>query len=180
LIRVLLVHAYPPALVTRDAHGRTPLMTAMLLQTDRLPPEEVLILLLGLRTPNSSSNAKNQVSPAKIPAEDTYQLPLHLASEELAHNFGLLSTIYEAYPDAKKCPDIRGRTPLHLALGNYRSVVIDETLLELLFCESVCQMRDDDGKTPLDLVLRNPTCLKEGDSIIFQRFLDASIDKHAS
>jgi ankyrin repeat protein len=177
LIRVL-VHAHPPALVTRDVHGRTPLMTAML-QTDRLPSEEILELLLGLRTPQSSNSQSHQVvSPAKIPTEDTLQLPLHVAAEEMAHNFGLLSTIYEAYPDARKCPDIRGRTPLHLALGNYRSTVIDESLLELLFNESVCQMQDDDGKKPIDLVFSNPACLKEGDSIIFQRFLDASIDKN--
>lgn len=151
-------------------------MTAML-QTDRLPSEEVVELLLGLRTPNSNIN---QGSPTKIPTEATQQLPLHVAAEELANNFGLLSTIYETYPDAKKCPDVRGRTPLHLALGNYRSVVIDESLLELLFCESVCKMQDDDGKKALDLVLHNPACLRKGDSIIFQQFLDASIDKHSS
>ena len=38
-------------------------------------------------------------------------------------------------------------------------------------------MQDDDGTKPLDLVLANPACLKKGDSIIFQQFVDASIDK---
>jgi hypothetical protein len=136
-------------------------------------------MLLGLRTAGYNTKEK---SPAQFPTEDTHQLPLHVAAEEWASNFRLLSTIYEAHPPARLVQDVRGRTPLHLALQNYRSVPLDESVLELLFVEPVARMKDHDGKTPLDLVMANPKCLKEsavlmGNTTIIQEFLGASIDK---
>jgi ankyrin repeat protein len=173
LVRIL-VAAYPSALSKRDAHSRTPLMTAML-QTDFLPSLEVVELLLGIGTPGYYHQHE---SPAALHVGDTFQLPLHVAAEEMNSNFEMLSRIYEAYPQALLAQDIRGRTPLMLALRNYRSVPIDQPTLELLFDEKVSQIRDHDGKIPLDLVLKYPKCLQKLDeSIVVQAFLDSSIRK---
>ena len=186
LLRVLIA-AYPHGLVEVDANGKTPIMTAML-QTDSSPSEEVIELLLGLRTPGFDGRSGME-RPALIPSGDTYQLPLHVAAEELLSNYSLLSTICEAHPDARTIQDIRGRTPLHLAFQNYRSVPVDEATLELLFVEPVAKIKDNDGKTPLDLLLENPKCIirepsssspslsKEDYSKILQEFFDASIEK---
>ena len=175
LVRVLVAD-YPEALISRDANGRTPLMIAMV-QSESIPSDEVLELLLGLRTAGYNTLEK---SPAQFPTGDTHQLPLHVAAEEWAFNFRILSLIYEAHPSARLVQDIRGRTPLHLALQNYRGVSLDPSVLELLFAEPVAKMRDNDGNTPLDLVVANPKRLKEcdvGNTSVIQEFLDASIDK---
>lgn len=173
LVRIL-VAAYPKALLTRDAHTRTPLMTAML-QKDYQPDLETVELLMGIGTPGVTLNAKD--SPAAIPSDKTFQLPLHLAAEEMVANYDLLSTIYEANPQAVFAQDVRGRTPLHLALRNFRSVQVDESILALLFVDKVARMKDHDGRTPLDLVISNPKFLKQSEALIVQEFLDASISK---
>jgi ankyrin repeat protein len=173
LVRIL-VAAYPQALVTRDAHTRTPLMTAML-QTEYQPDQETIELLLGIGTPGFTMNPAD--SPAAIPADSTFQLPLHLAAEEMVANHDLISTIYEAHPQAVMAQDVRGRTPLHLALRNFRSVPVDEPTLALLFEDKVARLKDHNGKIPLDLVMSNPKFLKQSESLIVQEFLDASIAK---
>jgi ankyrin repeat protein len=166
----VLIHAYPQALITRDACGRTPLLTAML-QSDSLPSEEVVETLLGLRTPQPLD-----ISPAKFAADDTHQLPLHVAAEEMTSNYELLATICEAYPEGIEKQDLRGRTPLNLALANFRGTPVDEALLELLTNRKVAKIRDFDGNRPLDWILENPNCLvQRNDSLVFQQFLDDSI-----
>ncbi|CAJ1951704.1 unnamed protein product [Cylindrotheca closterium] len=171
LIRIL-VNSYPQALVTTDAQARTPLMTAMM-QTDYQPNQEIIELLLGFGTPGF--NVGPAESPAAIAASQTFQLPLHIAAEEMTSNYNVLSTIYEAYPQAVCAQDVRGRTPLHLALRNFRSIPVDEPTLALLFEDKVARLKDHDGKTPFDLVLRNPDFLKPSKSMILQEFLDSSI-----
>jgi ankyrin repeat protein len=177
LLRVL-VAAYPRALVETDAHGKTPLMTVML-QSHSLPSEEVVELLLGLRSPGFGVYSRER--PALIPSGETGQLPLHVAAEELLSNYNLISTICEAYPDARAVQDFRGRTPLHLALQNYRSFAVDEATMELLYIESIARVKDNDGKTPFDLMVENPKCVREPshrkNSQIFQDFLDTSMDR---
>lgn len=179
LLRVLIA-AYPLGLVSVDANGKTPVMTAML-QSDVSPGEEVIELLLGLRTP--MFDGRNGLErPASIATGDTFQMPLHVAAEELLSKHSLLCTICEAYPDARTIQDVRGRTPLHLALQNYRSVRIDEATLELLFVDPVAKIKDNDGNTPLDLLLENSDCVirktsQNHSSTIFQEFFDASIER---
>jgi ankyrin repeat protein len=173
LIRIL-VAAYPQALVTKDAHTRTPLMTAML-QTEYQPDQETIELLLGIGTPGFTVNLAD--SPAAIPADINFQLPLHLAADEMVANYDLISTIYEAHPQAVMAQDIHGRTPLHLALRNFRSVPVDEPTLALLFHDKVARLKDHNGRIPLDLVMSNPKFLKQSQSLIVQEFLDASIAK---
>ncbi|KAG7348196.1 ankyrin repeat domain protein [Nitzschia inconspicua] len=182
LMRVI-VAAYPRALLATDAHGNTPLMTAML-QSYSLPSDEVVEILLGLRTPGFGVCGGEH--PAMIPSGETGQLPLHVAAEELLSNYSLVSTICEAYPDARSVQDFRGRTPLHLAIQNYRSVPLDEATMDLLYIDSIAKVRDDDGKTPFDLLVENPKCVKEPfepflgtiqSSKVFQTFLDASMDR---
>jgi ankyrin repeat protein len=182
LVRVMIA-AYPQALVGTDAHGKTPVMTAML-QSDVLPNAEVVELLLGLRTPGF--NSWNRKRPALIPSRDTGQLPLHVAAEELLSDYSLLSTICEAYPDARSVQDFRGRTPLHLALQNYRSFPVDEPTLALLYVDAVARIKDNDGKTPFDLLVENPKCVRQSppltngvkfNSLVFQDFLDASMER---
>ena len=192
LLRIMIA-AYPQGLVEVDANGKTPLMTAML-QMDSSPSEEVIELLLGLRTPGCDG-IHGIGRPALIASGDTFQLPLHVAAEELLSKYSILSTICEAYPDARTVQDIRGRTPLHLAFQNYRSVPVDEATLALLFTESVAKIKDDDGNTPLDIILQNPKSFVRGSSscserltaneirrkeyhvTILQEFFDASIDE---
>ncbi|KAL3917931.1 MAG: hypothetical protein SGILL_004481, partial [Bacillariaceae sp.] len=180
LLRVLIA-AYSQGLVCTDAHGKTPIMTAML-QTDFLPDAEVIELLLGLRTPGF--NSWNRERPALIPSGDSGQLPLHVAAEELLADYSLLSSICEAYPDARMVQDFRGRTPLHLALQNYRSIPVDEATLSLLYVDSVAKVKDNDGNTPFDLMVENPKCVRQSprlsngvkyNSQVFQDFLDASM-----
>jgi hypothetical protein len=197
---MVLIGAYPDALTTQDAHGRTPLMTAMLVK-DVLPSEEVVEVLLGMRTPGyqgfptyledidslhtSTLGDSRWTNPAMIPSTDTHQLPLHVAAEESLSNYSLLSSVYAAYPGARLVQDIRGRTPLHLALGNYQKVSLDEKTLELLFTEKVAQTKDHDGKIPLDLVfahkhsLQRPTAATAASASgsIYQAFFHASIEK---
>mmetsp|Transcript_21949 Transcript_21949/g.44552 ORF Transcript_21949/g.44552 Transcript_21949/m.44552 type:complete len:795 (-) Transcript_21949:205-2589(-) len=187
LLRVL-IGAYPQGLVGVDANRKTPVMTAML-QKDAPPSEEVIELLLGLRTPGfDGRNGTNR--PALIPTGDTFQTPLHVAAEDFLSNHSLLSTICEAYPDARTVQDAWGRTPLHLALSNYRSIALDEATLDLLFVEPVAKIKDNEGKTPLDLMLENPRGLirqaselnsKDGreknSGVVFQEFFDASVER---
>ncbi len=181
LLRVLIA-AYPEALTTTDANGRTPLLTA-LLQSESLPNTETVELLLGKYTPGISDPHN---SPAQLPSMDTLQLPLHVAAEELAYNFEVLSTIAEAYPQAVHVQDIRGRTPLHCALQNYRSVPLDEATFHLLLMsrnydvEQVAKSCDSDGKRPLDLILEHPSALQrwpiEDTDDVICGFLKASLD----
>jgi len=182
LLRVLIA-AYPQGLVGTDANGKTPIMAA-LLQKDALPDEDSIELLMGMRTPGYDK--WNRERPASIPSGDTYQLPLHVAAEELLWNYSILSAICEANPDARTVQDIRGRTPLHLALQNYRSIPVDEATLSLLYVDAVAKIKDHDGKTPFDLMVENPKCVEEPhrskhyvkpDSVVFQDFLDASIER---
>jgi hypothetical protein len=182
LLRVL-VAAYPNALVQTDAHGKTPLMTAML-QPYSLPSGEVVELLLGLRTPGFTF--WNLERPALIPSGQTGQLPLHVAAEEFLSDYSLVGSVCEAYPDARMVQDFRGRTPLHLALRNYRSVPVDEATMEMLYIDSIANVKDDDGKKPFDLLVENPNCVQEPtnqsigvrrNSKVFQDFLDASIER---
>lgn len=192
LIRVMIA-AYPEALLETDIHGRTPLLTS-LLQSDSLPDVETVELLLGKYTPGICSDPTQ--TPARLASTDTLQLPLHVAAEELANNFELLSTIAEAYPHAVQVQDIRGRTPLHCALLNFRSVSVDEATFSLLLMsrnhnyEQVAKTSDADGKRPLDLIIERPRALKQwsteevngddddnGDSyLLLSAFLNASID----
>jgi len=180
LLRILIA-AYPQSLIEVDANGKTPVMTAML-QTDTSPSEDVIELLLGLRTPGFDGKG-GFIRPAFIATNDTFQMPLHVAAEELLSNHSLLTTICEAYPDARTVQDVRGRTPLHLALQNYRSTPVDEATMELLFVEPVAKIKDNDGKTPLDLLLENPGCViresskDEDSSTILQEFFDSSIER---
>jgi hypothetical protein len=187
LLRILVV-AYPHGLVEQDVGGKTPLMTAML-QRDATPDTEVIELLIGLRT--AGFDGLHTERPAIIPTEDNQQLPLHVAAEEMLAYPSILTKICEAYPEARTVQDSRGRTPLHSALQTFRSFPVDAGTLSLLFVDSVATIRDNEGNTPFDLVLKSPKCLQEhsqssttttmsDDESIFQRFLDSSIDKPRS
>jgi ankyrin repeat protein len=187
LLRVLIA-AYPEALVTRDGHGRTPLLHA-LLHTDALPSIDVVELLLGMRTPGYQGvptwaedlpmrQGERYSNPAMVPTLDSNQLALHIVAEECLDNYDLVSRVYDAYPGARLVQDARGRTPLHVALGNYRKIAVEERLLELLFVDSIARCPDDDGKIPLDLVLQQQHRLEAPchGSKIYQDFFHASID----
>ena len=195
LLRVL-IGAYPEGLVEVDSHGRTPLMTALLMK-DSLPSEETVELLLGRRTPGYQDvpgwasdleilqTDRRYKNPAMISVPETQQLPLHIAAEEALSNYSLLAAVCEAYPPARLAQDIRGRTPLHLALGNYQNVALDVRAFELLYSSEVARAEDGDGLIPFDLVVRNQRCLKrptnrQGDSQVYQEFFCDSIGKPRS
>lgn len=161
ILRVLIA-ANPAALIGRDSNGRTPLLVAMCCQ-DFLPDRDTVELLLGRNTAGFESPPrwvenmefhKAQDSrfsnPAMIITNDMHQTPLHIAAEQMTSNIGVLAAIYEAYPGAVHVQDVRGRTPLHLALDNFQSLALDPKAFALLLTDRVAQTKDDEGMTPLD------------------------------
>jgi ankyrin repeat protein len=163
----LFAAAYPEGLVLRDAQGFTPLLAALLAK-DIIPSVEVIEILLGKRSAGYESppiwaqdmslhriaEAK-YMNPAMVPMADSNQLPLHVASEEMLSNFFLIESIHESYPGAIQIQDSAGKTPLHLALSNYRRIPADPRVVSLLLSDRVAQIRDDDGKLPFDLLVES-------------------------
>jgi ankyrin repeat protein len=164
IMRVLIA-AYPRGLVTRDANGHTPLMLVLLNQ-DCLPNLELIQLLLGTTTsgfqspppwaddlPLHESPEAKYSNPAMVPTTDTNQLPLHVAAEEMPSFCNAIESIHDAYPGAVVVQDVRGRTPLHMALRNYQRIQPDPKVVSLLLTDKVAQIRDDDGFLPFDLLV---------------------------
>jgi hypothetical protein len=163
----LFAAAYPEGLVIRDARGLTPLLTALLVK-DSLPSVEVVDILLGKRSPGYESppewaldmplhriSGAKYMNPAMVPTADSNQLPLHVASEEMLSNYFLLESIHESYPGAIQIQDSTGKTPLHLALSNYRRIPAEPRVVSLLLSDRVAQIRDDDGNLPFDLLIES-------------------------
>ena len=161
----VLVSAYPRGLLTRDANGYTPLMVA-LLNEDCLPSIDLLQLLLGMRTsgyeapppwaddlPLHETLEGRYTNPAMLPTLDTNQLPLHVAAEEMPSFYAAIESIHSSYPGAVHVQDVRGRTPLHMALRNYQKIQPDPKVVSLLLTDKVAQIRDDDGFLPFDLLV---------------------------
>jgi ankyrin repeat protein len=151
-------------LITRNSKGHTPLMVALLNQ-DCLPSLELLQLLLGMRTsvyesppqwaddlPHESLDGR-YTNPAMVPSMDTNQLPLHVAAEEMPFFVAAIESIHASYPGAVNAQDVRGRTPLHMALRNCQRIQPDPKVVSLLLTEKVTQIRDDDGFLPFDLLV---------------------------
>ena len=164
IIRVI-ISAYPRGLITRDANGHTPLMIVLLNQ-DCLPNIELIQLLLGMTTSGFQSPPEwaddlplhecpegNFTNPAMVPTTETNQLPLHVAAEEMPSFFTAIESIHSAYPGAVVVQDVRGRTPLHMALRNYQRIQPDPKVVSLLLTDKVAQIRDDDGFLPFDLLV---------------------------
>ena len=164
IIRVI-ISAYPRGLVTQDANGDTPLMIVLLNQ-DCLPNVELIQLLLGMTTagyeslppwaddlPLHESPEGKYANPAMVPTLDTNQLPLHVAAEEMPSFYTAIEAIHSAYPGAVVVQDVRGRTPLHMALRNYQRIQPDPKVVSLLLTDKVAQIRDDDGFLPFDLLV---------------------------
>lgn len=198
--------AYPEGLVVRDGQGLTPLLSALLVK-DMLPSIEVVEVLLGKRSPGYESppdwaqdmplhriSGDKYMNPAMVPTADSNQLPLHVASEEMLSKYYVVQSIYESYPGAIQIQDATGKTPLHLALSNYRRIPADPRVVSLLLSDRVSQTRDDDGKLPFDLLVESGKTLPstpprewafadapEGSdcstdmSSVYQRFFNASI-----
>lgn len=166
ILRVVIA-AHQKALTTRDDVGRTPLLLALCGQ-DALPNLDMVELLLGRGTVGFESPPKwagdvqlhethddRFTNPAMITTEDTHQLPLHIVAEQMASNLPVLTAVYEAYPGAAHVQEIRGRTPLHLALSNFEGVQLDPEALEMMLTDRVAQTKDDDGRIPYDLFVKN-------------------------
>lgn len=164
ILRVIIA-AYPRGLVTRDANGNTPLMIVLLNQ-DCLPDIELIQLLLGMTTSGFQSPPPwaddlplhkcpqgKYANPAMVPTTDTNQLPLHVAAEEMPSFYSAIESIHSAYPGAVVVQDVRGRTPLHMALRNYQRIQPDPKVVSLLLTDKVAQIRDDDGFLPFDLLV---------------------------
>lgn len=142
-VLLILIHAYPPALMIRDNLGQTPLMTCLQLSHHpAIHPIDIdmIELLLGVRTPgfmpsprwleDVEFSRRHQDSvekvintdifhvptnPAMIPCED--RLPLHIATRE-AFEYDIIYSVYSCYPGAKYIQDDRKCTPLHCYLEN--------------------------------------------------------------
>jgi ankyrin repeat protein len=167
----LFAAAYPEGLVLRDARGLTPLLAALLVR-DSLPNVEIVEILLGKRSPGYESppdwaqdmplhkiSGAKYMNPAMVPVLESNQLPLHVASEEMLSNYFLIESIHESYPGAIQIQDSVGKTPLHLALSNYRRIPVDPRVVSLLLTDRVAQTFDDDGNLPFDLLIENAKSL---------------------
>ena len=161
ILRVLIA-TNPAALIATDSNGRTPLLVALCCQ-DTIPDLDMIKVLLGRNVLGFESPPfwtekvelhKAQdgrfTNPAMIITNDTHQTPLHIAAEQMTSDIAAMTAIYEAYPGAVHAQDIRGRTPLHLALDNFQSLALDPKAFALLLTERVAQTKDDDGMTPFD------------------------------
>ena len=176
----LLISAFPEGLITRDANGHTPLLLAMLTtNTEILPSQELLELLLGKRTagfdslppwaqdvpyPSQhvytppghdrlSAAAERYSNPAMVGTLDTCQLPLHVVAEEWGDQTSFIVAIYESYPGAIHVQDAKGRMPLHTLLQNYRRIAPNPQIVALLLSERVAQTSSDEGYLPFDLLV---------------------------
>ena len=193
----VLIGAHPNGVLAQDFLGRTPLMTA-LLNEGRLPGLDLVELLLGMRSAGFESppvwandslllslrNGKTRyANPAMVPAHATNQLPLHVAAEEMVSHTAVLASIHASYPGAVHVQDVRGRTPLHTALGNYQGTSLNPTVLSMLLTNRSVLMQDHDGKIPLTLLLegahqlpwRPPLGNQGRDAAVYKRFFQASL-----
>ena len=168
----LFIAIYSEALVARDMNGCTPLMIALSTKKAQLPME-LLELLLGNRTAgfnhlpewarnmplySFTSDSGRYINPAMIP-NSTQQLPIHVIAEEYDSPFSMLSSVYERYPGAIQVQDARGRTPLHLLLGNHHFAPPDSQMIVLLLSDKVAQIHDNEGKLPFDLLVEGASNL---------------------
>jgi hypothetical protein len=139
---------------------------------DSLPNVEIVEILLGKRSPGYESppdwaqdmplhkiSGAKYMNPAMVPVLESNQLPLHVASEEMLSNYFLIESIHESYPGAVQIQDSVGKTPLHLALSNYRRIPVDPRVVSLLLTDRVAQTFDDDGNLPFDLLIENAKSL---------------------
>jgi hypothetical protein len=184
MLRVV-ANAWPEALGMRDDHGATPLLQAMQLR-DSFPSAELVQVLLGPLEagPEWAQDLPTESShPARLPDQETGQLPLHIAAEEAATDAALIHTLVDCFPAAVHAQDGHGRTPLHLAFHSYRRVSPDPKVVELLFSERVALTVDDYGQRPLDrllehaqiLPLHKPRNIDPDGTSIYQKLLNASI-----
>uniref|UniRef100_A0A7S2P4B0 Ion transport domain-containing protein n=1 Tax=Leptocylindrus danicus TaxID=163516 RepID=A0A7S2P4B0_9STRA len=133
----VLTNAYPPSKTAIDKRGRTPLHFALGNAERQASPGAVDIL--------SDSGAATM-------ADENGSLPLHYAcaygaSEEV------LKILLRVIPTSTTAMDIKGRTPLHFALGNAdraSSPAVVQLLLEK--GRDVIDMTDNDGQLPLHLL----------------------------
>jgi hypothetical protein len=124
-------------------------------------------------------------NPAMISTDDTHQLPLHVVADQMTSNLPVLNAVYDAYPGAVHVQDIRGRTPLHLALNNFQRVQLNPRGFSMLFTDRVALIRDDEGMIPFDLFLKCADSLPQlepasivGDAStaeLYKRFFQASV-----
>mmetsp|Transcript_12830 Transcript_12830/g.19456 ORF Transcript_12830/g.19456 Transcript_12830/m.19456 type:complete len:828 (+) Transcript_12830:242-2725(+) len=133
----VLTNAYPPSKTAIDKRGRTPLHFALGNAERQASPGAVDIL--------SDSGAATM-------ADENGSLPLHYAcaygaSEEV------LKILLRVIPTSTTAMDIKGRTPLHFALGNAdraSSPAVVQLLLEK--GRDVIDMTDNDKQLPLHLL----------------------------
>lgn len=196
ILRVIIA-ANPSALVARDGDGRTPLLLALCSQ-DALPNQEMIECLLGRNTVGFESppiwagdvelhkkDNNRFTNPAMISTNDTHQLPLHVVADQMTSNLTVLTAVYDAYPGAVHVQDIRGRTPLHLALKNFQRVQLHPCGLSILLTDRVALIKDDEGMIPFDLFVKGADRLPQLEPVsvvgdvataeVYKRFFQSSV-----
>ena len=175
----MLICAHPEGLLRCNATGHTPL-SAVLSQSAIAPSVEIIEYLTGTRLQIEQIPAwahdlpLARDSPAMKASEDL-QLPLHIAAEKWVDHPEIIRSVKEAYPAAIQQKDAKGRTPLHCCLESYRKAPVPVDVIELLFSDYVASLRDDLGRTPLQILLATKQFpLHEVSSSIYQCLLKAS------
>lgn len=133
----VLTAAHPPSKTATDKRNRTPLHFALGNATRQASPGQVEILS------DSGAAAK---------ADENGSLPLHYACAYGATE-DVLKILLRVIPTSTAAVDIKGRTPLHFALGNAdraTSPAVVQLLLEKT--PGVANETDDEGQLPVHLL----------------------------
>jgi hypothetical protein len=198
----ILIHAFPPSLMIKDSHDKTPLMTCLaLVHHPAIHPVDLnmIELLLGTRTLGYKAaprwledidffrqhqksigrhaheiqqNSTTLATNAAMIPCDE-TLPLHIAARE-ALSTSIVHTIYTSYPGAKYAQDERDSTPLHCTLQNLTGrTSLNLEMIYMLMDDKVLRIRNSMDQSIFDLLVANAKANK-----LPTKFKDKSI-KHA-
>ena len=180
----ILIHAFPPSLMIKDAHNKTPLMTCLaLVHHPAIHPVDLdmIELLLGTRTLGYKAAPRwledidffrqHQKSVGDYAYETQHNsttlaanaamipcdetLPLHIAARESLPT-SIVHTIYTSYPGAKYAQDERDCTPLHCTLQNLTGrTSLNLEMIYMLMDDKVLRIRNSLEQSIFDLLVAN-------------------------
>jgi len=180
----ILIHAFPPSLMIKDAHDKTPLMTCLaLVHHPAIHPVDLnmIELLLGKRSigyreapkwledidfsrqhqKSISHHAHEIQQSSRTLATNAAMipcdetLPLHIAARESLPT-SIVHTIYASYPGAKYAQDERDCTPLHSALQNLTGrTTINLEMINMLMDDKVLRIKNSVDQSIFDLLVAN-------------------------
>jgi hypothetical protein len=180
----IVIHAFPPSLMIKDAHDKTPLMTCLaLVHHPAIHPVDLnmIELLLGKRSlgyreapkwledidfsrqhqKSISHHAHEIQQSSRTLATNAAMipcdetLPLHIAARESLPT-SIVHTIFASYPGAKYAQDERDFTPLHCTLQNLTGrTTINLEIINMLMDDKVLRIKNSAHQSIFDLLVAN-------------------------